>query len=75
MTNRREAASSRCATNLTAITRSALIDGTLDMVLATPIRDIALKAVDIMARACNHESLPAGQIVLLPAAMVISESL
>jgi LacI family transcriptional regulator len=61
--------------DLTSVTRSALIDGTLDMVLATPIRGIAVKAVEIMSRACNHENLETGQIVLLPAAMVISESL
>lgn len=60
---------------LTAMTRSALIDGTLDMVLATPVQDIARRAVDIMARACAGESLEGQHIVQIPAIIFISESI
>jgi LacI family transcriptional regulator len=58
---------------LTATTRSALIDGVLDMVLATPIQDIAHRTVQSMIAACDGKSVP-GQ-VLLPANIYISENI
>jgi LacI family transcriptional regulator len=60
---------------LMSITRSALIDGTLDMVLDTPIRELSRRAVDIMSRALAGESLEVRQSILLPATIFISESL
>jgi LacI family transcriptional regulator len=60
---------------LTATTRTALLDGTLDMALATPIRDLAREAVAIMARACGPESSEQRQSLLFPATICISESL
>lgn len=60
---------------LTAATRSALIDGTIDMVLDTPIQDIARRAVDIMARATTGESWDMVQSIQLPASLTIRESL
>ncbi|MCX7349480.1 MAG: LacI family transcriptional regulator, partial [Alphaproteobacteria bacterium] len=60
---------------LTATTRSALIDGTIDLVLDTPIHDIARRAVDIMARATSGERWDMVQTIQLPANLVISESI
>jgi LacI family transcriptional regulator len=60
---------------LTSATRSALIDGTLDVVLDTPIVDISKRAVDILARATTGESWDMVQSIQLPATLVISESL
>jgi len=60
---------------LTSATRSALIDGTLDVVLETPIIEISKRAVDIMARATSGESWDMVQTIQLPATLVIRESL
>lgn len=60
---------------LTADTRSALIDGTVDLVLDTPIREISRRAVDIMARACAGENLASQQAVHIPVILRVSESL
>lgn len=60
---------------LTSITRPALIDGTLDVVLETPIVDISRRAVDIMSRATGGESWDMVQSIQLPATLVVSESL
>ena len=60
---------------LTSFTRSGLIDGTLDLVLDTPITDIARKAVDIMARATIGESWDMVQTIQLPATLIIREGL
>lgn len=60
---------------LTSATRSALIDGTLDVVLDTPMVDISMRAVDIMARATSGERWDMVQTIQLPATLVIRESL
>jgi LacI family transcriptional regulator len=60
---------------LTAFSRAGLIDGTLDVVLDTPIVDISHAAVDIMARATCGESWDMVRSIQFPAKVVISESL
>ncbi len=60
---------------LTSFTRSGLIDGTLDLVLDTPVTDIARKVVDIMARATIGESWDMVQTIQLQATLIIRESL
>lgn len=60
---------------LTADTRSALIDGTVDLVLDTPIREISRRAVDIMAKACAGESFGGQQVIQIPVILRVSESL
>ena len=56
-------------------TRAALIDGTIDMVLATPVVRLAARAVDGMARACNGESHEGVTQTLFPAEIYISENI
>lgn len=60
---------------LTTSTRSALIDGTIDLVLGTPVAEIARKAVDILARATCGESWDMVQSIQVPATVIIRESL
>jgi LacI family transcriptional regulator len=60
---------------LTAVTRAALLDGTLAMALVTPIQELSRQAVAIMVRACNHEPASQRESILLPATISISESL
>jgi LacI family transcriptional regulator len=60
---------------LTSFTRAGLIDGTLDVVLNTPIVDISHAAVDILARATLGESWDMVRSLQFPAEMIISESL
>jgi LacI family transcriptional regulator len=60
---------------LTAQSRAALIDGTIDMVLDTPICEMSRRAIEVMVRACNGDSLEGWQHVLFPPTMVIRESL
>jgi len=55
-------------------TRSALIDGIIDMVIATPVTKLAEKAVDAMVRAMGHTS--DGQIrCILPFELFIAENI
>jgi LacI family transcriptional regulator len=59
---------------LVPVTRSALIDGTIDMVLATPVKALASHAVAAMARAAvsgRHESMSPIQ---LQAEIYVSEN-
>lgn len=59
---------------LTPVTRAALIDGTLDLVLDTPIAELARRLVQLMIAACEgNRSIP--EQVLLPASVCISENL
>lgn len=60
---------------LTAFTREGLLDGTLDVVLNTPIAAISHAAVDIMARATSGESWDMVRSIQYPAEVIISESL
>jgi len=58
---------------LTPLTRGALLDGTLAMLLATPIATLAQRAVEAMERAVAGN---AGRVeVLLPAEMMVAENL
>lgn len=59
---------------LTATTRAALIDGTIDLVLATPIAAMAERAVTLMAEACDRARLTPGT-VLFPAEIYVSENI
>lgn len=75
---RDETAGNRIVTvcnELMPVTRAALIDGTIDMVLATPVVPLASRAVDAMARACNGESLEGMIQIILPADIYISENI
>jgi LacI family transcriptional regulator len=59
---------------LTPATRPALLDGTIDLVLGTPIAALAKKAVEMMDQAVLHGSAGAVQI-LLPAELIVGENL
>lgn len=59
---------------LTPATRSALADGTLDLVLDTPTQQIAQRLVSLMIAACEGKRAIPEQ-VLIPAALYISENL
>src|SRR5262249_45242583 len=54
-------------------TKAALIDGVVDLVLATPLTILAARAVEAMACACNREA-PGMTQILLPAELCISEN-
>jgi len=56
-------------------TRAALIDGTIDLVLSTPVEQLARRTVELMARACNGESLEGMAQLLFPADIHISENI
>jgi LacI family transcriptional regulator len=60
---------------LMPITRSALIDGTIDMVMATPAALLASHAVDAMARASNSERPENKNIIQLQAEIYVSENI
>ena len=75
---REEGAGARLVTvcnELMPATRAGLIDGTLDLVLATPIAALAARAVELMARACAGEALGASAQLQLPAEIYISENI
>lgn len=75
---REEGAGARVITvcnELTATTRTALIDGTLDLVLATPLAEIATRSVDLMVRASAGESLGTGNMLQFPAVIYVSENI
>ncbi len=60
---------------LMPVTRSALIDGTIDMVLSTPMTKLAALAVDAMARAASGERFDGSSQVQLLAELFISENI
>lgn len=60
---------------LTTITRAALIDGTVDLLLATPTAAIATRLVELMAKACSVADLPHLPPILYPADIHISENI
>ncbi len=60
---------------LMPVTRSALIDGTIDMVLSTPTTKLAALAVDAMARAASGERFDGSSQVQLQAELFISENI
>jgi LacI family transcriptional regulator len=58
---------------LTTVTRASLIDGTVDLVLGTPIAALARAAVEALERAVAGTA--EGRVeILLPADLHISES-
>jgi LacI family transcriptional regulator len=61
---------------LTATTRAALIDGTIDMVLATPIAAIAARVVELMAEpALGRAGGEAAGQILFAAEIYVSENI
>jgi len=59
---------------LTPATRPALLDGTIDLVLGTPIPTLAAKAVEVLERAVGEGVRDVAQ-VLLPADLLVSENI
>ncbi len=59
---------------LTSTTRAALIDGTIDLALATPIQNLSKRLVDSMARACITSDRPHSPPYLAPPDIFISEN-
>jgi LacI family transcriptional regulator len=60
---------------LIPVTRSALIDGTIDLVLATPVAALASHAVAAMARAVTSGRHEGGILIQLPAEIFVSENI
>jgi LacI family transcriptional regulator len=60
---------------LTVTTRAALIDGTVDLLLATPTTAIATRIVELMAKTCSVAELPHLPPMLFPADLHISENI
>jgi LacI family transcriptional regulator len=56
-------------------TRAALIDGIVDLVIATPTRLLAARTVELMAAALADSAHPGVRQVALPAELYISENL
>jgi LacI family transcriptional regulator, galactose operon repressor len=60
---------------LIPVTRAALIDGTIDMVLATPVAPLAARAVAAMAQAANTGRHEGGALIQLQAEIFVSENI
>jgi LacI family transcriptional regulator len=60
---------------LLPFTKAALIDGVIDLVLATPLAALAARAVEAMAKATSGEAWPGMTQVHLPAELSISENI
>jgi LacI family transcriptional regulator len=60
---------------LTPMTRAALIDGTVDLVLATPLAATSTRIVEMMAKACSAAELPHMAPVLFSADIYMSENI
>jgi LacI family transcriptional regulator len=60
---------------LIPVTRGALIDGTIDMVLATPVAGLAARAVAAMAQAANTGRHEGGALIQLQAEIFVSENI
>jgi LacI family transcriptional regulator len=60
---------------LTASTRSALIDGTIDLALRTPVESLSFRVISLMARAITMPDAELPGQVLFPAEIFISENL
>lgn len=74
---REEGAGRRIVTvcnELTPVTREALIDGVIDLVLGTPVATLARRAVEVMAQAVA-EPERGMTLVLMPADLHISENI
>ena len=60
---------------LIPVTRSALIDGIIDLVLGTPIAALASHAVSAMAQAAGSDRIDGRTVIQLPADVFISENI
>jgi LacI family transcriptional regulator len=60
---------------LTPMTRAALIDGTVDLVLAHPVLQMASRIVELMAKACGAAELQQLPPVLFSADIFMSENI
>ena len=60
---------------LIPLTRSALIDGTIDLVLGTPIAALSSHAVAAMAQAAGSDRNDGRTVIQLPADVFISENI
>ena len=60
---------------LIPVTRAALIDGTIDMVLATPVAPLAARAVAAMAQAADTGHHKGGPVIQLQAEIFVSENI
>ena len=60
---------------LTSTTRAALIDGTIDLVLAHPIQQLATKTVELMIKTCVTAELPNLPPTLFAADIFMSENI
>ncbi len=60
---------------LTVATKLALIDGIIDLVLATPLETISRTVVDLMAESCNTTGRNLPIEILFPAQVFISENI
>jgi LacI family transcriptional regulator len=60
---------------LTPTTRAALIDGTIDLVLAHPSSRMAVKTIELMAKSCGIAELPHLPPVLFSADIYMSENI
>ena len=60
---------------LSATTRAALIDGVIDLALATPIAALATRAVEAMVKACICADVPHLAPIMLPPYIYLSENI
>jgi LacI family transcriptional regulator len=60
---------------LTTTTRAALIDGVIDLALATPIAAIARRLIEMMAKAVNSADIPHSPAIMLPPDIFLSENI
>jgi LacI family transcriptional regulator len=60
---------------LIPVTRGALIDGTIDIMLATPVAPLAARAVAAMAQAANTGRHEGGALIQLQAEIFVSENI
>jgi LacI family transcriptional regulator len=59
---------------LLPLTKAALIDGVIDLVLGTPLAALAARTVEVMAQATNGERFEGMRQIHLPAELCISEN-
>ena len=60
---------------LTTVNKSALIDGTIDLALATPIKTLSLRLVELLAKACSVPNAPRQPQIMVPPDIYISENI
>lgn len=60
---------------LTPMTKAALIDGTVDLLLAHPVQHMTVRIIEMMAKACASAELPHLAPVLFSAEIFMSENI